>query len=411
LYRVQQRFDATHVNDPTQELRRQLGDFKVAAPLRCGDTVAVAVGSRGISHLPALVKAFIAWLKELGLRPFVVPAMGSHGGATAQGQEGVLAHLGITEAAVGAPMRSSMAVVSLGSTAEGAQVFFSREALEADHLAVINRVKPHTAFRSQIESGLCKLLAVGLGKQEGAAAMHRHGLARSIVPAARRILEKAPVMCGVAVVENAFEQIHSLRLARPDQFESADRDLLAVAWHLFPRLPFRQLDALVVEEMGKNISGAGMDPNVVGFWRREGGEREPDFHVLAVLDLTPQSQGNATGIGMADLTTQRLLAKIDREATYANALTSGILRSARFPLALENDRQALEAVLRLQPDPQAVRLVRIKNTLELQRFWATAALLPELSRTAGLTADPQPLPLTFSAGGRLLPPAGETDHA
>ncbi|HSM73012.1 MAG TPA: DUF362 domain-containing protein, partial [Desulfobacterales bacterium] len=298
---------------------------------------------------------------------------------------------------------SGMAVDSLGRLASGAEVFFARDALAADHLVLLNRVKPHTAFRAPVESGLCKMLAVGLGKARGAAVLHKYGLARTLVPAAERILAHAPVLCGIAVVENARDEIHTLRLVRPEAFAAVDAELLVTARALLPRIPLDDLDILLVDEMGKNISGTGIDPNVVCFWRRSGGERSPDYRTLIVLDLTRESHGNAVGIGMVDLTTRRVVDRIDIPATYTNALTTGIWTSARIPLHLETDRAVIEMALSKVPDPRQVRMVRIVNTRSLEVFWASAALLPELRSLGSVDVARQALRLSFDAAGRLLP--------
>jgi len=349
------------------------------------------------------VAAVVECLKAMGLRPYIIPAIGSHGGATGEGQARVLAELGITEQSVRAPILSNMNVVSLGHVESGAEVFFAKDALAADHIVVINRVKPHTAFRGEVESGLCKILAVGCGKQVGASNMHKFDLGKTIVPAARMILEKTPVLCGLVVTENAKGGTHTMKLVRPEEFVDVDREFLKIAWKLFPKLPLDDLDVLLVDEMGKNVSGAGMDPNIVGFWRREGGPRKPDYRRLIVLDLTPQSHGNATGIGMADLTTRRVIDKIDLDTTYMNAFTSGILGNARLPIALDNDRTALEKALDLVPNIKMIRMARIVNTGSLETFWATKALLPELSNQKGITVHNKPLQLEFNDQGRLLP--------
>jgi hypothetical protein len=331
--------------------------------------------------------------------------MGSHGGATGGGQAQVLAELGITEQSVGAPIVSNMDVISVGCVDSGAEVFFAKDALAADHVVVINRVKPHTAFRAEVESGLCKILAVGCGRQKGASNMHKFDLAKTIVPAAKIIIEKTSVLCGLAVTENATGGTHTLKLAKPEEFPDVDREFLKIAWKLFPKLPLDDLDVLLVDEMGKNVSGAGMDPNVIGFWRREGGERKPDYRILVVLNLTPQSHGNATGIGMADLTTRRVVDQIDYHATYMNAFTSGVLRSVRIPITLENDKSALETALNRSPDPLGVRLVRIVNTGSLDTFWASESVLPELRKQENIKVDDTPLELKFTDEGRLLPMA------
>jgi hypothetical protein len=337
----------------------------------------------------------------MGLKPFIFPAMGSHGGATAEGQAKLLNYLGITESSMGAPIISTMDVISVGRLDSGAEVLISRDAFEAHHLVVINRVKPHTLLRGEVESGLCKMLTLGCGKHKGALNMHKFGLASTMTPAARIILEKAPVLCGLAIVENALEQVHTVKLALPEQFIEVDTELLKSARRLFPRIPLEDLDILIVDEMGKNISGAGIDPNVIGFWRREGGPREPDYRTLIVLDLTPQSEGNAVGIGMVDLTTRTMMAKVDLKSTYTNAITSGVWRSARFPIALENDRIVLETALSHVLDLDHVRMARILNTLYLENFWATEALLPELRKQEGISVDGKPLQLEFDDEGRL----------
>jgi hypothetical protein len=403
LYRIQQRFDVTSIKDVTAAVRDEFARFDSGPKVRAGQSVAVGVGSRGTHDLKILVKAAVACLKEMQLKPYVIPAMGSHGGGTAEGQAQVLAELGITEKSVGVPVVSNMDVVSLGRVESGAEVFFAKDALDADHIVIVNRVKPHTAFRSEVESGLCKILAVGCGRQKGASNMHKFDLAKTVVPAAKLIIEKMPVLCGLAVTENALGGTHSIKLARPEEFPKVDREFLRLAWKLLPKLPLDDLDILLVDEMGKNVSGAGMDPNVIGFWRREGGERKPDYRTLVVLDLTLQSHGNATGIGMADLTTRRVIEKIDWNATYLNAFTSGVLRSARMPIPLENDKTALEAALNRSPDPLKVRMARIVNTSLLDTFWATETVLPELREQENITVDETPLDLDFNDEGRLLP--------
>ena len=402
FYRIQQRFDVTSIDDVAGAVRGEFAKFDPADKIRPGQSVAVGVGSRGTHDLKVLVKATVECLKAMQLKPYIIPAMGSHGGGIGEGQAQILTELGITEDTVAAPVVSNMDVVSLGRVESGAEVFFAKDAFAADHLVVINRVKPHTAFRAEVESGLCKILAVGCGRQKGAENMHKYDLAQTIVPAARRIIQKTSVLCGLAVTENALGGTHSLKLAKPEEFADLDREFLKTAWTLLPKLPIDDLDILLVDEMGKNVSGAGMDPNVIGFWRREGGPRKPDYRILVVLDLTPHSHGNATGIGMADLTTRRVIDQIDWEATYLNAFTSGVLRSARMPIPVENDRLAVETALTRSPDPAGVRMVRIVNTGELETFWASEAVLPELRDREKVAVDDTPLDLRFKDEGRLL---------
>jgi hypothetical protein len=403
MYRVEQRFDAPSIEDVAATIRDEFERFKTSASIPSGGKVAVAVGSRGIHHLPAIVATVVECLRGMGFSPYIIPAMGSHGAATGEGQAEVLAELGISEPSIGAPVVSNIDAISLGRVESGAEVFCAKDAMDADYVVVISRVKPHTAFRGPVESGLCKLLAVGCGKQKGASNMHKYDLGSTIVPAARLIIEKAGVLCGLAITENASGGTHSIRLARPEEFVDVDGALLKEAWELLPRIPIQDLDILIVNEMGKDISGAGMDPNVVGFWRRSGGPRNPDYRTIIVLDLTPQSHGNATGIGLADMTTQTLMDKLDLKATYMNALTAGILRSAVLPIALESDKVAIETVLDKVPDSQGVRMARIQNTLSLGTFWVTEPLLGELGAIDGVSVDQTPLALRFDDQGRLMP--------
>jgi hypothetical protein len=401
MYRIQQRFDTTSIEDVPEAIDREFSRLNVAKNVQPGQRVAVAVGSRGIHNLPTIVATVVECIRNMELKSFIIPAMGSHGGATAEGQAKLLNHLGITESSMGAPIISNMDVISVGRLDSGAEALISKDALEADHLVVINRVKPHTLLRGEVESGLCKMLTVGCGKHQGALSMHKFGLASTMTPAARIILEKAPVLCGLAIVENALEQVHTLKLALPDQFIEVDTELLKSARRLLPRIPLEDLDILIIDEMGKNISGAGIDPNVIGFWRREGGPREPDYRTLIVLDLTPESEGNAVGIGMVDLTTRGLMDKVDLKPTYTNAITSGVWRSARLPIALENDRVVLETALSHVLDLDRVRMARIANTLHLENFWATEALLPELRKQEGIIVDEKALQLQFDDEGKL----------
>ncbi len=410
LYNIRQKFDNSFEPDIRGAVVREIRAAGLERRVKPGQSVAVAVGSRGIENIREMTAATVQQLRLLGLRPYIVPAMGSHGGATGEGQAAVLAELGVTEDSAGAPVVSSMDVVSLGFLENGAEVSFSRDALEADHLVLINRVKRHTAFRGEIESGLCKMLAVGCGKHQGAVNMHKYGLASSIIDAARLILSRTPVLFGLAVLENALAGTHSVRLVPPERFLLSDAELLKEANDLFPSLPLDRLDILLVDEMGKNISGVGMDPNVIGMWRREGGPRLPDYRTVVVLNLTPESRGNAVGIGLADLTTRRLIESIDIEATYANTLATGIWASARLPIALENDRAALEMALSKAPAPEHVRLVRIRNTLRLESFWASRALLPELGSNPRLEVSDSPVELQFGRDSILLPFPPETDR-
>lgn len=403
MVRVNQVFEASSIPDVAAHIRKEFPKLGLEEKVRPGQTVALTAGSRGIYGYVTILATLVECLRSIGLKPFILPAMGSHGGATAEGQENMLNGLGVCESSVGAPIVSSMEVDSLGRTPSGAEVFFARDAIQADHLVVVNRVKAHTAFHSDVESGLCKMLAVGCGKHAGALNMHKYGLAESIVPAAEIIVQKIPVLFGVAIVENAREEAHTLRFTLPDRFVDTDKELLVAARAHMPRIPIDHLDILIVDEMGKDISGVGMDPNVIGFWRRDGGERKPDYQTLILLDLTAHSKGNALGMGFVDLTTKRVMDQVDFQATFANALTTGIFRSVRFPVTLENDRAVLDAALSHIPDLPKLRMARIFNTLKLGTFWATEALLPELRSQRHIIVGDKPQPIAFDGDGRMLP--------
>ena len=408
MYRVHQKFDKTYITDIGTAIREEFQRINLKRHVKPRARVGITVGSRGIDRLTEVVATVVTCLKNLDLKPCIIPAMGSHGGATAVGQIEILRGIGVTEASVKAPIISSMDVVSLGNISSGACVHFSKDAMAVDHIVVVNRVKPHTAFHSDVESGLCKMLAVGSGKHEGAKNMHKFGLGASIVPTAEMILQQAPVLCGLALVENSLEKIQATCLALPEEFVETDQKLLIHACQLLPRIPLDDLDILIVDEMGKNISGAGMDTNVIGSWRRDGGERTPDYRTIVVLDLTEKSKGNAVGIGMADLTTRRVVNKIDLNTTYTNALTAGIWASARMPIALENDETTVLMAMSRIRDPSQVRMARIKNTLKLESFWITKALIPELEEKPEIIIDQNPIPMDFDPEGKILPLSEKT---
>ncbi|MDI7276554.1 MAG: lactate racemase domain-containing protein [Anaerolineae bacterium] len=401
MYRLRQQFDRRRLAEPARVLAERLRSAPAMAGLQPGMRVAITAGSRGINHIGELVRAVVDEVRARGAEPFVVPAMGSHGGATAEGQAQMLASLGVSEETAGAPVRSSMEVVEVGRTPEGWPAYCDRIAFEADWIVVMNRVKAHTAFKGEIESGLCKMLAVGLGKHRGAESVHAIGLARAIVPISRVIRERAPVGVGIAIVENSEDKTYDLVIASPEEFEATDRELLRLANRLLPRLPFDDLDVLVVREMGKNISGTGMDSNVIGIGRRIGGSHKPEVARVAVLDLTEETHGNALGIGLADLTTRRLVDRIDFKATYTNVITTGFLGTARIPITLDTDREVI-AVALSGYQPAKVRMAVIRNTLELEEMLISEGLVEEARANPSLVVEEAVGALQFDAEGRLL---------
>lgn len=372
----------------------------LAARLRPGASVAVTAGSRGIAQIDAITGHIVAELGGMGLAPFIVPAMGSHGGGTAEGQREVLAGYGITESSMGAPIRASMDVEVLGKTAAGVPAHFDRIAAGADAVIALNRVKPHTILRGALGSGLVKMVSIGLGKHVGAQTLHARGLQEHVVPVAESLISNSPLVGGIAVVENARGDVAHIEAMVAEAIPARDQELLQTARSYMPHIPIEPLDVLVIRRMGKSISGTGFDPNVTGIHRRLGGEPDHRIETIVVLDLTEDSHGNATGVGMADLITHRLRDAIDWEATSINCLTSGWVAGLKLPFALPSDREAIETAVRLY-DPATVRMAIIDDTLHLTRIWLSENLIDEARAHSNLTLAERSKPLTFDATGML----------
>jgi hypothetical protein len=411
MVRIRQSFPRPRVEDIPAAVRQALS--AIALPIKRGDRVAVGAGSRGIANLATIVRATVDYLKTLGAQPFVFPAMGSHGGATPEGQLSVLAHYGITEATTGCPLRATMDVVQVGE-ALGLPVWMDRMAAEAEWIGLVNRVKPHTDFKGTIESGLFKMMTIGLGKQKGAAQCHRanvqHGYETVITTVGREILAKARIAFGLGIVENGYDETAKIQAFTAAELEAGERLLLKDARDWMMRLPFSHMDVLIVEEMGKNISGAGMDTNVIGRPTNpfEPFPADPKILWIVVLDLTNESYGNATGIGSADFTTRRLVEKIDMKATLINCLTACAPGMAKIPAAFDSDREAIAAALDaigLTP-PDRARVIRIKNTLVLGEIEVSEPFIPEVRKRKDLTVLDNPEPLHFDAAGTLVPLGG-----
>jgi hypothetical protein len=368
--------------------------------------VAIGVGSRGVARISEIVAALVEVLKEAGAEPFVVPAMGSHGASTAEGQADVLAHLGVSEERIGCPVRATMETVKIGETPAGVAVFMDRNAHEADSVIVVNRVKPHTAFRGTVESGPTKMLAIGLGKQRGAHSIHSAGweiIHRTIPEAARVAVETGKVAFGLATVENADEEPCRVVAIPATNLEAGEAPLLEEAKENLARLPFEDMDVLVIDEIGKNVSGDGADPNVTGRYATTAASGGPKVQRMVYLGLTEETGGNANGLGMADVVTERLVAGMDRPSTYMNALTSTTPQPVKIPMTIPTDEMAIAAALTMcaDVDPQEVRLVRIQNTLRLGRMWVSEALLKEVEGDERLEVLEEPGPLRFDEAGVL----------
>ncbi|MDX1521309.1 MAG: DUF2088 domain-containing protein [Anaerolineae bacterium] len=410
---IEQQFETTKVMDVPLATHQALENSGLLQQMKAGASVAIGVGSRGIVDLPVIVRTAVEQLKAEGLQPFIVPAMGSHGGATAEGQTAILAQLGITAETVRAEVRATMEVKEVGRIPGGPPLYQDIHSLAADHTLLINRVKPHTSFRSHIESGLAKMAVIGLGKQRGADEMHSmgvEGLQRYIAPAARLYEILTNLVGGLAIVENAYHQTAAITGLTASEI-GADREsgLLRRAKSLMASLPFPEIDVLVVRQMGKNISGTGMDTNVIGrlrIPRQSDNFGGPDIAVITVLDLTEATHGNCTGLGLAEVTTARVLEQIDWGAYYTNALTSGILNISRanLPLVMPSDQKAIQAAIRGCGQPQAkARVVYIQDTLTLDRLWVSPSLRPLVEANPRLTLIEE-VPLSFDANGMMASP-------
>lgn len=374
-----------------------------------GQKVAITAGSRGITDMTLVIKILVTQLKQLNAVPFIVPAMGSHGGATDQGQERILKEYHITQETTGAPIRSSMDVKNIGDTIRGVPVYVDTNAFNADHIIVVNRVKPHTDFEGEIESGLTKMMAIGLGKRKGAETYHNaileDGYYETITTVADVVLEKAPITLGIGIVENQLDQTEEIGVAWKENLLALDRELLVKAKSVFPRLPFDQIDLLIVDEMGKDISGAGMDQNIIARTVIKVGTvpKSPKIRRIFVRDLTQASHGTATGLANADFTTTRLVNKIDRLATYMNCLCSCEPAMAAIPPYFDTDREAIETALRTigLKSSEEVRVVHIKNTLHMERMSISKAFLKEIETIDSLEIEGEPYPLSFDRDGSL----------
>ena len=372
---------------PESEIAGRVHDefHGISSQLKPGMRIGVAVGSRGIAGLSSIVKAVIVQLHSIGCQPFIFPAMGSHGGATAAGQTEVLKSYGITEVHCGCPIQSSMEVVTLSDTGLPFPVYMDRFAWESDGVILINRVKPHTDFRGEFESGLMKMAVIGLGKEAQATEIHRygvHGLKDLMPQAAHVVLASGKIIAGLGIVENALDTTAEIRVAAARAIPDMERELLALARTLFPKLPTDRLDLLVLDRIGKDISGTGMDTNVVGRIRIPG-EPEPEspnIRHIHISDLSDASHGNATGLGLADTITRKLFDKMDHNVTRTNIFTSGFLERGKIPFIADDDRHALNVSLRTMNihNPSKLRAIRVRDTLHLYDFLATRPVLDEL---------------------------------
>ena len=410
MVRIRQTFNTNPVKDISAAVRSEINRLQPEKIIGKGESVAITAGSRGITNLALVLKEVVGRLKEIGAKPFIIPAMGSHGGATAAGQKKILEHYGVTRQAMGVPIKSSMQVVHVGTTPDGIPVYLDRYASRADHIIVLNRVKPHTDFKGKIESGLMKIMAIGLGKQQGADLYHnaivRLGHYPVLTSVARVILEKCPIAFGLALVENQRDETEIIRAIPAAEIEKIEPQLLRKAKRLLPQIPLNPIDLLIVDWMGKEISGTGMDQNVIGrtVISYHGPDTKIDILRLFVRDLTAESGGNATAIGNADFTTQRLVDKIDRPSTYMNAFTSSCPEAVRIPPYFKSDREVIKTALGTigLVEPQNARIVHIRDTLHLEEMYISQAMQKEVKKLKGVSVIGKQRPLKFGKDGNLV---------
>ena len=419
MARVRQTFDPTRLGDVGAAVRAELERPEVAGLVEPGQRIAVGCGSRGVANVAETAKTVVEALRRLGAEPFLFPAMGSHGGATALGQTGVLANYGVTEAAMGAPVRSTMDTVVIGALDDGTPIHVDRYAHEADGIVLINRIKPHTNFRADIESGIVKMIGIGMGKHAGATALHFHGMDRfgDLLPkVAEHVLADANTrfLFGVGLVENAYDETAIVEAIPAPRLFERERALQAEAKARMGRIFFHDFDVLVIDRMGKEISGAGFDPNVTGRNNRgvEGFD-DPVVNKIVVLDLTDTTHGNATGLGLADVITRRLFDRIDYGATWANVITSNYLDGGTVPIVMRTAREAvaLGAKTALRVESGEARIVRIRDTLTLGTIMVSEPMLEEVRAHPDMEAIGEPEPFAFTPDGRLEPIALEMSHA
>ena len=406
IVKVKQHFTGPSVSNIEKNIAAEFSKRTIDMKIRPGMEIAITAGSRGIANIARIIRATVMEVKKRGAMPFIVPAMGSHGGAKAEGQIEVLKSLGVTESYCDAPIRATMDVVKLAETTAGVPVYMDKIAFHSDGVILINRIKAHTDFSSKVESGLMKMASIGLGNHKQALAIHERGVIglREHMPhVAAEIFKSGKVLMGIGLVENAFEETAEIEVIPVEKIAERESQLLVLSKKLFPRLPIDRLDILFIDKMGKNYSGSGMDTNVIGRVRIDG-EQEPalpSYQQIIVSDLSEESHGNSTGIGLADLTTTRLFNKIDLQKMNENVITSRFLKRASIPMVLPSDRDAIETAIKCGWDvqPEKVRFMRIPNTLHLEELYVSEALVPELERMSTIEIIGTPSPMEFNEFG------------
>ena len=410
MLRIRQTFDARQISDVSGEVHSQLASLHLEQKVRTGQTVAITAGSRGIAHIDQIVRAAVDHVKSLGAVPFIVPAMGSHGGGTAAGQAQILEHYGITPEKMGCELRASMETVIVDRTPQGIPVHFDKHASQADHVLIVGRIKPHTGFVGDVESGLHKMMLIGLGKHEGAKIYHRaiadYSFMEIIMAVGASVIQKCRVVGGIGIVENAYDETALIEAVPPEKFLERETELLKLATRWLPRLPFPYCDLLIVDRIGKNMSGTGMDTNVVGRKYNDHAATDRDTvrcKRIFVRGLTDETHGNATGIGLSEFTNQRTVDAIDRKITAINCITGLHPTAAMIPIAFDSDRESISNALHtcgLVEPPQS-KVIQIPDTLHLAEVLVSEAYLPQLAERGDLEQLSEPADMAFDQHGNL----------
>ena len=412
MIHVKQMFDAPTLKDVERAVRNEVEKLSLSKKIREDESIAITVGSRGIANMALIIKTLVEKLKALGGKPFIVPAMGSHGGGTAEGQKAIVEGYGVTQEYTGAPIKSSMEVVQIGNTEDGVPVYFDKHAYKADHVVVVGRIKPHTSFTGEIESGLHKMMLIGLGKHKGAKIYHqamvKYSFGHIIRSVGETVIRKGSVLFGLAVLENPYDETALIEAVVPEKFYERERELLVTAKKWIPRLPFQEVDLVIIDKIGKNISGSGLDTNVVGrkFHDHKAIKEEyPKVTRIYVRDLTDETHGNATGIGIAEYTHTRVVKKMDFEITYVNCMTGFHPSAAAIPIHFDTDSKVLDCALETvgYVEPEHARVIRIRNTLDLKEVLVSEAYEGEVEGRNDLSIIEPAHDMEFDENGDLLP--------
>ena len=409
MVRVHQNFSRPVLTDVAKAVREEMQRPEILSRIKSGDKIAVTAGSRGIANNALILREVVANIKAIGAEPFIIPTMGSHGGATAEGQVEVLHSLGISEESVGAPIHATMEVIQVGVSAGGLPVYFDKYAHEADATVVVNRVKPHTSFRGAYESGLAKMIAVGLGKQKGAEICHsgaRANMSQRIADVAQTAMGKTNLVFGLGIIENAFDETCKIVALPKEEIMTQEPELLQEARAHLPQILFPKYDVLIVDKIGKNISGLGMDTNIIQRFPTQDVQFEPSVQRIVVMDLTDETHGNFHGLGLADVCTRRVFEKLDYSKTYPNPLTSRLPEASKIPMVIENDILAIKAAIQTccDVDYTKIRMIRIKNTLRLDEILISEHLLDQARLDSRLEIIGDPESMHFGENGTLLEP-------